>query len=41
MAMRMNFLRSRGLGASTKRTKIVLLQELEKMRKNKAVLVSV
>ncbi len=39
MAMRINFLRSRGLGAPTKRTKIVLSQELEKMRK--AVLVSV
>ena len=32
--------RSRGLGA-TDETKIVLSQELEKMRKNKAVLVSV
>ena len=33
MAMRINFLRSRGLGAATKRMKIVLSQELEKMRK--------
>ncbi len=30
MAMRINFLRSCGLGATTKRTKIVLSQELEK-----------
>ena len=40
MAMRMNFLRSRGLGATTKRTKIVLSQEL-KNKENKVVLNSV
>jgi hypothetical protein len=40
MAMRMNFLRSRGLGATTKRTKIVLSQEL-KNKEKKVVLNSV